>query len=94
MVTLVCICKGNDGFILKNLTVRSLDMKEIIDKFRKTIGWGFDTTNFEIFQQGKGTWYCVAMHNGRGWTRIATNVKGWEKYASPSWVKKVKAALR
>ena len=93
MVKLIVVSKLKDGFSVTTLTVREINMKEIATKFNKEVGWGHNTDDCEIFRQSpNGTIYWIARRTGRGWTRIATNVKNWDKYASPSWVKKVKSA--
>lgn len=93
MVKLIVVTKMKDGFSITNFNVKSLDMKEIATKFRSEVSfWGHNPDDCEIFQPhptGRYSW--VARHTGRGWTRVATTVKNWDKYASPSWVKKVKA---
>lgn len=91
MVTLTCVSKVKDGYALKDITVKSLDMNQIISTFRKEVGWGFNTTDFEIFKHGKAYWENIAQHTSRGWVYININVKGWDKYAVPSFVKKVKS---
>lgn len=88
MVQIVAVSKVGGGFAMKTLNVKSVDMNEIVKVCGKEItGWGFDDTNFEIFKynpQGNN-WLVVAQHTGRGWVRISTWVKNWEKYATPTW---------
>lgn len=92
MVKLIVVTKLKDGFSITNLNVKSMDMKEIASKFRSEVGWGHNTDDCEIFRPyPNGAYSWVARHTGRGWTRVATTVKNWDKYASPSWVKKVKS---
>lgn len=93
MAKLIAVCKYGDGFAVKNLTVKSMDMNEIVKVCNQHItGWGFDNVNFELFSYDPKMENpaVVAQHTGRGWVRISTFVKNWEKYATPSWVKKVK----
>lgn len=88
MVQIVAVSKVSDGFAMKTLNVKSMDMNEIAKVVRSEVsGWGFDDTNFEIFKYNPkgGNWLVVAQHTGRGWVRISTWVKNWEKYATPSW---------
>lgn len=90
-VKLYVVSKGGNGFSMAAMTVPSLDMRHIAKELSQ-MGWSVNTDDCEIFREVKGTVYWVARRTGRGWTRIATNVGGWEKYASPSWVKKANEA--
>ena len=95
MVKLIVVSKIQDGFAIRDFTVKSMDMKEIASQFPKQVSaWGFNVDDCEIFRQSPSTksWYWVARRTGRGWTRVAATVKNWDKYSSPSWVKKVKSA--
>jgi len=88
MTQIIAVCKLGDEFAVKMLNVKSMDMNEIAKVCRdKLTGWGFDDTNFELFKYNSkgGNWLVVAQHTGRGWVRISTWVKNWEKYATPSW---------
>ena len=94
MVTLTCVSKLKDGYAIKNITVKSMDAVEIAKAFDKQVsGWGFNTTDFEIFKYDVKikTWVVVAQHTGRGWVHVSTFVKNWDKIAVPSFVKKVKS---
>jgi len=94
MVTLTCVSKISDGYAIKNITVKSMDAVEIAKAFDKQVsGWGFNTTDFEIFKYDAKikTWLVVAQHTGRGWVHVSTFVKNWDKIAVPSFVKKVKS---
>lgn len=94
MVVLTCVCKLRDGYAVQNLTVKSVDAVLIEKEFRKQIsGWGFNTTDFEIFKWDAKNkhWNVVAQHTGRGWVYIPTYVKNWDKVANPSFVKRVKS---
>ena len=94
MVTLTCVSKISDGYAIKNITVKSMDAVEIAKAFDKQVsGWGFNTTDFEIFKYDAKikTWTSVAQHTGRGWVRVPPFVKNWDKMAVPSFVKRVKS---
>lgn len=93
MVAITVVSKSSNGFSIQNITVKSIDMKEIIKKMDSELGWSVNRDDCEVFYyNAKGkNWLSVGRRTGRGWTRISTFVKGWDKYASPSWVKKVKS---
>ena len=99
METLTAVCKMQDGFGIRSFKVKKLDMNEIVRAIQTEIsGWGFDSTNFEIFQKNAhdksgNSWLVVAQHTGRGWVRISTFVDNWEKYATSSWIKRAKSNM-
>lgn len=93
MVNITVVSKNSNGFSIETINVKSMDMKEIIKKMDSGLSWAINTGDCELFYyntRGKN-WLSVGRRTGRGWTRISTFVKGWDKYASPSWVKKVKS---
>ena len=95
MVTLTVVSKTGAGFQIKDLKVKAIDMTYIAKEFSRQIsGWGFDPDNCEIFYRNKNGWSGVAIRKGGRWAEIYVWVKNWEKYASPSWVKRVKANMK
>ena len=95
MVTLTVVCKLKNGFGIVDLKVKAIDMTYIAKEFpRQVSGWGFDPDNCEIFYRNKNGWSRVALIKGGKWAEIYTWVKNWDKYASPSWVKRVKATMK
>lgn len=92
MAKLIAVCKTKDGFDIKVLTTKELDMNKIAKEVGKGLGWGFNSNDCEIFQiTPDGLTYWVARRTNRGWSRVSLNVKNWDKYAPASWVKKVKS---
>lgn len=88
MVQIVAVSKAGEGFAIQTLNVKTMDMNEIAKVCGKELtGWGVNHINFELFQYNPkgGNWLVVAQHTGRGWVRISTWVKNWEKYATPTW---------
>lgn len=91
MVKLIAVCKTKDGFDIKVLNTKELDMNKIAKEVGKGLSWGFNSNDCEIFQITPNGSFWVARRTGRGWSRVATSVKNWEKYSPASWVKKVKS---
>lgn len=92
MAKLIAICKTKDGFNVESLYTKKLDMNEIAKEVGKGLGWGFNTNDCEIFEiSPSGATFWVARRTSRGWSRISSSVKNWEKYSPASWVKKVKS---
>ena len=88
---IIAVGQTKDGFQIKTISVKAMDMKEIAQTCYMELGWFGD--NFELFKynaSGKN-WLVVARHTGRGWVRISTFVKNWDKYATPAWIKSVKS---
>lgn len=92
MVAITVVSRSQDGFALQTISVKSMDMKEIVRAVDRDLSWAVNSGDCELFHynaRGK-IWTSVARRTGRGWVRISTFVKNWDKYASPSWVKRVK----
>lgn len=91
MTNILAVYKGAGGFVLKPITVKALDMKDI-SKACNPFLMTYNVFDFELFAYSSHykEWKSIAQHTGRGWVRISIFVDNWEKYAVPSWVKQVK----
>lgn len=92
---IIAVGQIKDGFQIKTISIKEKNMNEIVRVCSQELAWFGD--NFELFECRRGTWYWVARHTGRGWVRIALDVKYWEKYATPSWIaraKKIQALMK
>ena len=92
MVAITVVSRSQDGFALQTISVKSMDMKEIVKAVDRDLSWAVNSGDCELFHyNAKGrNWISVGRKTGRGWVRISTFVKNWDKFASPSWVKRVK----